>query len=83
MFYRNVRCRGDLRKWKLDNLVKIESFGIKRLPAGKTTINIEGWEDQLTLRNRINLDSIEDLKKLKNIVLMSKIEPQVMPIEFD
>lgn len=83
MFYRNVRFRGDLRKWKLDNLVKIESFGIKRLPAGKTTINIEGWEDQLNLRNRINLDSIEDLKKLKNIVLISKIEPQVMPIEFD
>lgn len=78
MFYHNYGYKGDFSKWNLKHVIKIEDFGFYKTLAGERSIKINGWEEQLKKRTITNLDSIEDLKKLKNIVLIKGIEPQLV-----
>ena len=80
MFYNNIRFRGDLRKWELKNVINLEDFGFYRTLSGERVINIDGWADQFKKRTIADLDNIDDLKKLKNIVLIKGLEPELFEL---
>lgn len=77
MFYNNIRFRGDFRKWNLKHVINLEDFGFYRTMSGERVINIDGWEDQFKNRTIADLDNLDDIKKLKNIVLIKGMEPDL------
>ena len=74
MFKGNFKFRGDLRKWRLDSLVKIDDFGFIGKPGKNLHIDIEGWKEQLQSRTIIDIGNTEELKKLKDIVLVKDMD---------